>query len=62
VPVCYCFGWRRGQLQDPSNCHATDEITAHIQAQRCGCEVNNPQGCCCLTNVRSAMEVAVLQP
>lgn len=23
----------------------------HIKADRCGCEVNNPQGSCCLGNV-----------
>ncbi|GAB4438111.1 MAG: copper chaperone Copz family protein [Cyanobacteria bacterium J069] len=29
-----------------------DTIKAHIQAKRCGCEVNNPQGACCLGNIR----------
>lgn len=60
VPVCYCFGWLRQDLQDPANCYAPDEITAHIQAQRCGCEVNNPQGRCCLANVRSVMDAQPL--
>lgn len=58
VPVCYCFDWRRHQLRDPANRHALDDIAAHIQAQRCGCEVNNPQGRCCLADVRSAMAVS----
>ncbi|WP_019011639.1 hypothetical protein [Deinococcus aquatilis] len=26
-------------------------IRGHIRANRCGCEVNNPQGSCCLGNV-----------
>lgn len=58
VPVCYCFDWRRHQLQNPANRHAPDDIAAHIQAKRCGCEVNNPQGRCCLADVRSAMAVS----
>ena len=55
VPVCYCFGWRRHHLQNSANGHAPDEIAAHIKAGRCGCEVNNPQGRCCLGNVRSLL-------
>lgn len=53
VPVCYCFDWTRDRLvqavsvnQDP-----VDHIKGHIQSNRCGCEVNNPQGRCCLGNV-----------
>jgi hypothetical protein len=55
TPACYCFGHTRADLE-----HATREgragvipqsIHAHIQAGRCGCEVNNPQGSCCLGNV-----------
>jgi len=58
VPVCYCFGWRRQPLQDPANRHAPDAIAAHIQAKRCGCEVNNPLGRCCLAEVRSLIPAA----
>ncbi len=58
VPVCYCFDWRRHQLRDPANRHALDDIAAHIQAKRCGCEANNPQGRCCLADVRSTMAVS----
>lgn len=60
VPVCYCFGWSRQRIRDaqmqaePSQ--VVDSITAHIKAGRCGCEVNNPQGSCCLGNVRSYLE------
>lgn len=53
VPVCYCFDWTRERLvqlagTDPK---PTDQIKAHVQEGRCGCEVNNPQGTCCLANV-----------
>ncbi|MBB5364483.1 putative iron-sulfur cluster-binding metallochaperone [Deinococcus humi] len=55
VPVCYCFAHTRADL---SQVAASDtgqaleaSIRGHIRAGRCGCEVNNPQGSCCLGNV-----------
>jgi len=53
VPVCYCFGWTRERLIQAvqKNEHPIDHIRQHVQANRCGCEVNNPQGSCCLGNV-----------
>lgn len=55
VPVCYCFGHTRADLThaaDSGTAPALDaSIRAHVQAGRCGCEVNNPQGSCCLGNV-----------
>ncbi|MEK8129193.1 (2Fe-2S)-binding protein [Paenibacillus filicis] len=53
VPVCYCFGWtRKGIIQAiQENQQPTDHIREQVQANRCGCEVNNPQGACCLGNV-----------
>ncbi len=60
VPVCYCFGWSRQRIQEELQGSQTgerilNEITAHIRAKRCGCEVNNPQGSCCLGNVRQVI-------
>lgn len=56
VPVCYCFGWSRDRIQQEiiqtGKSSAEANIRGHIQAGRCGCEVNNPQGSCCLGNVR----------
>ncbi|KAI9129924.1 putative iron-sulfur cluster-binding metallochaperone [Acaryochloris sp. CCMEE 5410] len=56
VPVCYCFGWTRQRIQSEmewsENPQVVKIITAHIKTKRCGCEVNNPQGSCCLANVR----------
>ena len=53
VPVCYCFGWTRQGLvkaiADEEN--PVQHISEQVQANRCGCEVNNPQGSCCLGNV-----------
>ena len=55
VPVCYCFGHTRSDLTQTAaadTAHALEaSIRTHVQAGRCGCEVNNPQGSCCLGNV-----------
>lgn len=61
VPVCYCFGWTRARLEEELQTTgvstATRSISAHIKAGRCACEVNNPQGSCCLGNVTKAVQV-----
>lgn len=67
VPVCYCFGWTRATIADAAapgeEGEVAPSISAHIKAGRCGCEVNNPQGACCLGNViaevRAVKELAV---
>jgi hypothetical protein len=53
VPVCYCFDWTRERLTQAieSNQRPIEHIREQVQANRCGCEVNNPQGVCCLGNV-----------
>jgi hypothetical protein len=53
TPVCYCFNWTRERLIQAVqvNQHPIYHIRAQIQANCCGCEVNNPQGACCLGNV-----------
>ncbi|MGJ3245551.1 MAG: putative iron-sulfur cluster-binding metallochaperone [Elainellaceae cyanobacterium] len=60
VPVCYCFGWTRQRLQNElafsGQSTAIESITAHVHAKRCGCEVNNPQGTCCLGNVKRVLQ------
>jgi hypothetical protein len=53
VPVCYCFDWTRERLIQAieTKQRPIDHIREQVQANRCGCEVNNPQGVCCLGNV-----------
>ena len=55
IPICYCFNWTKHTIMEDlsSNGKSTviQKITSHIKANRCGCEVNNPQGSCCLGNV-----------
>lgn len=63
VPVCYCFGWNRQRIREEieqtGESSAIEAISSHIQANRCGCEVNNPQATCCLANVRSVVQQAL---
>jgi hypothetical protein len=60
VPACYCFGWTRAALADAvargNGEAAPTSITAHVEVGRCGCELNNPQGSCCLGNVHKALK------
>ncbi len=62
VPVCYCFGWTRATIADAAALGEENavapSISAHIKAGRCGCEVNNPQGACCLGNVGGEVQAA----
>lgn len=55
VLVCYCFRYPVGLLQqiDQDQCAAIlAEIVAGTQHGRCACAIRNPQGSCCLGNVR----------
>ncbi|QSO48346.1 putative iron-sulfur cluster-binding metallochaperone [Alicyclobacillus mengziensis] len=58
VPVCYCFGWTRQKLveaiQDEEK--PAQHISEQVKVNRCGCEVNNPQGSCCLGNVTAFVQ------
>jgi hypothetical protein len=54
VPVCYCFGWTRGEILEDAR--GLEVITAHVRAGRCACDVRNPQGRCCLGNVRGLLK------
>jgi len=53
--VCYCFAITekdiRRELLETGHSSASEHITALVKADRCACEVKNPQGSCCLGNV-----------
>lgn len=55
VPVCYCFDWTKEKIKQYVGNGLTpnpiEHIRENIKENRCGCEVNNPQGSCCLGNV-----------
>ncbi len=60
ISLCYCFGHTRAsvseEIERTGNTSAPASITAHIKAGRCGCDVNNPSGACCLGEVNKAVK------
>ncbi len=58
--VCYCFDVTesdlRRELVEGKRPTASERITALVKADRCACEVRNPQGSCCLGNVTSVVQ------
>lgn len=60
VLVCYCFqhtvGNIRSELQLTGTSTVTQSITRGIRAGQCACDLRNPQGSCCLGNVRDLIK------
>ncbi len=59
VFVCYCFRHTVSELREASAAAASRlmrDITDGIQAGQCACELRNPQGSCCLGNVRASIK------
>lgn len=57
VWACYCFrhtvGEVRASVQATGSTSVIEAINAGIQAGQCACDIRNPQGSCCLGNVRA---------
>lgn len=55
TPICYCFDWTKEKIEkfvkQELSPNPIEHIRKNIKEDRCGCEVNNPQGGCCLGNV-----------
>jgi hypothetical protein len=55
IPVCYCFGFTRKNIEDEiaetGRSVIGERITAEVKAGNCACEVKNPSGKCCLGSV-----------
>ncbi|MDA2912876.1 (2Fe-2S)-binding protein [Acidobacteriia bacterium AH_259_A11_L15] len=62
IPVCYCFGVTRRDLQDEirqtGKSSVAERIKAEVKAGSCACEVKNPSGKCCLGTVTRAVQQA----
>ena len=55
VLICYCFRHTVGEIRAASaqtRDSILDDINTGIQADQCACDLRNPQGSCCLGNVR----------
>jgi hypothetical protein len=57
--VCYCFQYRRGDIEAvlaaEGRTSIPDRIAAEIKAGNCACEVRNPSGRCCLGDVNETI-------
>lgn len=60
VPVCYCFGHTpaaiRAEIESTGKSTVVDDVNTGIKAGQCACEIRNPQGSCCLGNVRAVVK------
>jgi hypothetical protein len=59
VFVCYCFEHRVGEIAAATperRAAILDDIKTGIQSGQCACDLRNPQGSCCLGNVRSLLK------
>lgn len=59
--VCYCFRHTVGEVRTASSesqAAILDDINAGIKAGQCACDLRNPQGSCCLGNVRGVIKQA----
>ena len=59
VLVCYCFHHTVGDLRAASPQKRTairEDINIGINAVQCACDLRNPQGSCCLGNVRAMIK------
>ena len=58
--LCYCFGFdtemARTEIQATGKCTVPSRIAAEMKADRCACEIRNPQGSCCFANVTAAVK------
>lgn len=60
VFVCYCFRHSpstiRAELVETGRSTTVVQVTAGIEAGQCACDMRNPQGSCCLGNVRAVVQ------
>jgi Zinc binding domain len=59
VPICYCFHHTVGELRTAlpeDRSVIIDNINSGINAGQCACDLRNPQGSCCLGNIRGLVK------
>lgn len=63
VKVCYCFrvspADMRIEFNETGSSTVVDRVKAGVKAGQCACKIRNPQGSCCLGNVRSVAKKMV---
>jgi len=57
--VCFCFNWTKEkieeQVQNSGDSTAIIDIQNNMKEGSCNCEVNNPRGRCCMSDVKKAI-------
>jgi hypothetical protein len=65
-PLCYCFGHSQESLHEEwlrtGRSTAVTAIQAAMKAGHCRCQVTNPQGTCCLSDVVRAVKAIQASP
>lgn len=63
--VCYCFAVTERAIEDElagtGGSTVVERISALVKADRCACELKNPQGSCCLGNLGAAVKAAQVE-
>ncbi len=63
IPVCYCFGITRRDIQEEvqktGKSTAAERVRAEVKAGNCACEVKNPSGKCCLGEIARTVQHCV---
>ncbi|MDD1701161.1 MAG: (2Fe-2S)-binding protein [Methanoregula sp.] len=63
VPMCYCFGWTRKQIDEEiartGKSLAVEDIMNRMKTAGCNCERNNPSGGCCLKDVKNYIDTVL---
>ncbi len=58
IPVCYCFGFTRSDIEnevaETRSSTIAEQIKTEVKAGNCACEMKNPSGKCCLGDVTRA--------
>jgi len=57
--VCYCFDWTKEkiqiQLEQKGTTSALEEIKEKVKNKKCLCEIKNPKGKCCMSDVKKTI-------
>jgi len=57
--VCFCFNWTKEKIENQiklsGETTALEEIKEHVKNKSCLCEVQNPKGKCCMSDVKKTI-------
>ena len=58
--ICYCFNWTKDMIINDfkkyGKCDVIDDIKNRIKEFGCFCEVKNPSGKCCLSDIKNFID------